>query len=176
MAQQSVFGVQGPFTLTNTLPHTGNGVAIVDKVLGTALVLPMGNVVTELSVRRRGTLNDPNLTAGKSVAVGLQRNTSLGDPATDPRKFTGTPGVLTDDLNAQTVLDPATNNSLEQPFRTFNINLNATTQANGFHTGELRDRTLVSQCAMGDMITSGALSFIIKYKPFSGSVARRHNV
>jgi len=176
MVQQSVFGIQGPFTLTNTLPHSGNGIAIVDKVLGTPLILPMGHVITELSMRRRGTLNDPNLTAGKSVAVGLLRNAGLGDPATDPRKFTGTPGILTDDLNAQTILNQATNNSLEQPFRTFNINLNATTQANGFHTGELRDRTLVSQCAMGASITSGALSFVIKYKPFSGSVVRRHNV
>jgi hypothetical protein len=172
MTTVSLFGVQGPFTTTNTLPHDGNGVPIVDKVTGNNLVLPRGNVVTELSVRRRGTLNDPNLTSGKSVAVGLQRVPAEGDPVTDPRKLTGTPGVLTDDLNAQTIQV----NGADDPFRTFNLNLNATTQSNNFHTGELRDRVLVSQCAMGAEINSGALSYVIKYKPFSGSVARRHNV
>jgi len=174
MTTVSYFGVLGPFTVQAPLPHDGNGMKILDKVTGNPIVLPKGDVLTELSVRRRGTASDPDLTAGKSVAVGLERIIANGDPATDPRMFTGTPGVLTDDLNEDTVLDPAKNNDPNRPFRAFNVNLNATTAPNGVHRAETIDRCIVAQCAMGEEITSGALSFIIKHKPFSRSVARRH--
>lgn len=174
MTTVTLFGVAGPFSMINPLPHDGNGTCINDKVGGTPLALPKGYIVTELSIRRRGTASDPDLTAGKSVAIGLERNPGLGDPATDPRMFTGTPGILTDDLNEDTVLDPAFNNDPKRPFRAFQINLNATTAPNGVHRADTRDRKFVCQCAMGNEITTGSLSFIIKCKPFSGSVARRH--
>lgn len=174
MTTFTYFGVLGPFTQQVPLPHNGNGMKILDKVSGDPLILPRGHVITELSVRRRGTASDPDLTSGKSVAVGLERNLANGDPATDPRMFTGTPGILTDELNEDTVLDPSKNNDPNRPFRAFQVNLNATTAPNGIHRAEIIDRCIVAQCAMGDSITSGALSFIVKLKPFSQSVARRH--
>ena len=173
MTTVTFFGIAGPFSAMSPLPHDGNGVYIVDKVCGTPIVLPRGHIITELAIRRRGTENDPDLTAGKSVAIGLERDPMMGDPATDPRMFTGTPGILTDDLNDDTVLDPNNNNDPRRPFRAFQINLNATTTPNGVHRANTRDRPLVCQCALGNEIDQGSLSFIIKCKPFSSSVAKR---
>lgn len=174
MTTVSLFGVAGPFSLTNPLPSSGNGTRIVDKVTGNALMLPKGYIVTELSVRRRGTFTDPDLTAGKSVAVGLERDPILGDPVTDPRLFTGTPGALTDELNSIIELVPASGSQPDRTFRGFLINLNATQRPDGVQRSALRDRYYVCQCALGSQIDSGALSFLIKHKPFSESVAVRY--
>lgn len=164
MTTQTLIGIAGPFTTTNTLPFGGNGVAVTDKVNGTPLIIPAGHVVTELSIRRRGLASDPALTPGKAVAIGLLRDPALGDPATDPRVFSGTPGVLTDTLND----DAITNHTLDNGFI---INLNATTAPNGTQRAVQRDRTLCVQCGLGPLIDSGSVTLVVKHKPFSKSVA-----
>lgn len=153
MTTQSVFGVAGPFSVTNPL-NFDNEVALVDKVSGRQLVLPAGNVITEIEIQRRGSASDPNLTAGKSIAVGV-----VGDA----RAFTGTPGALTNDLNAD----------LENGEY---VKLNDAADVLGVTRAYTTDQNVVLQCALGSSIISGSVAVILKYKGFSKSVARRHNV
>lgn len=164
MTTQTLIGIAGPFSTTNTLPFNGNGVAVTDKVNGTPLIIPSGHIVTELSVQRLGLSTAPALTAGKAVAVGLLRVPAQGDPATDPRIFSGTPGVLTNTLNADAASSANADNG-------FIINLNATTAPDGTQRAVQRDRTLCVQCGLGSAIDSGGVTIVVKHKPFSKSVA-----
>lgn len=164
MTTETLIGIAGPFSNSNPLPFSGNGVAVIDKVNGTNLVIPAGHVVTEISIRRLGLASSPNLTSGKSVAVGLLRDPAMGDPATDPRIFSGTPGVLTDTLNADAISDHKLDNG-------FIINLNNTTAPNGTQRAVQRDRVLCVQCGLGSSIVEGGVTIVVKHKPFSKAVA-----
>ena len=164
MTTQTLIGIAGPFSVTNPLSYSGNGYAVTDKVNGTNLIIPAGHVVTELSIRRRGLASDADLTAGRSVAIGLLRVPAEGDPATDPRVFSGTPGVLTNTLNDDAITDHKLENG-------FIINLNATTAPDGTQRAVQRDRTLCVQCGLGSEINSGSVTIVVKHKPFSKSVA-----
>lgn len=164
MTTQSLIGIAGPFDGENTLPFDGNGVPVIDKVNGGNLIIPAGHIVTEISVRRLGLSTAPDLTAGKAVAVGLLRDPMEGDPATDPRVFSGTPGVLTDVLNEDAISDHKLDNG-------FVINLNATTAPDGTQRAVRRDRVVCVQCGLGPAITSGGVTLVVKHKPFSKSIA-----
>lgn len=149
MTEQSLFGIAGPFTVASPLASVGNGTPLTDKVRGTNLVLPAGSIITEVQIQKRGD-NTTLLTAGKSVAVGVSGNA---------RVFTGTPGALTDNLNT----------GLEN-YQAVKLN---PTDISGMNTSYTTNQTIVVQCALGVSITSGSVAVVIKYKPYSKSVAKR---
>ena len=164
MTTQSLIGIAGPFTNGNPLSFAGNGFPVIDKVNGGNLILPAGHIVTEISIRRLGLSSAADLTAGKAVAIGLLRDPAMGDPATDPRIFSGTPGVLTDTLNSDAITDHKLDNG-------FIINLNATTAPDGTQRAVQRDRVVCVQCGLGASITNGGVTLVVKHKPFSKSIA-----
>lgn len=152
MTTQSLFGVAGPFTSLDPLLASVE-TPLIDKVSGRNIILPAGSIVTELQIQRRGEPTAELLTAGKAIAVGIEGN---------PRCFTDTPGALTDDLNSE-----------EEDGQI--VKLDPTTSASGLVKADTVDKTVVIQCGMGASVESGSVAVIIKYKPFSKSVARRYN-
>jgi hypothetical protein len=159
MTTTTVHGIAGPFTdvVGNRLePNTE--FELIDKVRKTPLILPAGNEVVEIIMRRRADLGDAtmDLTPGRGIAVGYTGN---------PRVFTGTPGIITDELN---VFDA--NSSV--PYRHF-VRLDPSTTFNRVSEVEQSDQTFVLQSAFGGNVTDGGVSVIIKYKPFPESVAER---
>lgn len=159
MTTETVHGIAGPFTDTpGDRLEPATEYELIDKVEKTPLILPTGNEVVEIIMRRRADLGDVSmdLTPGRGIAVGVNG---------DPRVFTGTPGIITDDLN---VFDAASST----PYRHF-IRLDPSTTFNRVETVYQDDRTFVLQSAFGGNVIDGGVSVIIKYKPFPESVAKR---
>lgn len=155
MTTQSLFGVAGPFTCENPLRYDTE-TQLLDKVRGTPIVLPAGNIVTDIQIQQRGdsvSTASPQLTAGKSIAVGV---------AGDPRAFTGMPGALTDDLR-----DDLENGIY---FRVDQVAADTLGVTRAYTT----DKNVVIQCAMGEKIESGSVAVVVKFRPYSKSVAKRH--
>ena len=151
MTTSTLFGVAGPFTVGAPLSFSAE-TNLVDKVSGLALVLPAGHICTEVQVQLRGTTNADFLTTGKAIAVGI---------AGDVRKFTGSPGVLTDDLNADAETGQV-------------VKIDPTTTANGLMRAETTAKNYVIQCGLGASVIAGSVAVVVKHKPFSKSVALRH--
>ena len=160
MTTYTVFGVAGPFSDTaGERLEPGTEYTLVDKTKQTALTLPAGSIVTELFVRRRGAENETtyDLTAGRGIAVGVNG---------DPRVFTGTPGVSTDELNTY---DVNPDNTL-YPY-VYVAMLNPTQDLFHQTRSYTKNKTFVLQSAFGGNVVNGGVSVVIKYKSFSESVA-----
>lgn len=159
MTTTTVHGIAGPFTNSpgNRLEPTTE-FQLIDKVKKTPLILPTGNEVVEVIIRRRADLGDVSmdLTPGRGVAIGVNG---------DPRVFTGTPGIITDSLN----LFDATSKT---PYRHF-VRLDPSTTFNRVSNVYQDDRNFVLQSGFGGNIINGGVSVILKYKPFPESVAER---
>lgn len=176
MTTNSIFGVAGPFT-----DESGNRLEpniefnLVDKITGQALIVPAGNIVTEIAMRRRAGLGDAetDLTPGRGISVGFEG---------DPRVLIGTPGVITDELNDFVVetfitLDendcPVTNTRDPYIPYTHFLRIDPSTNVVRIQRASHDNRKLVLQSAFGGNVTSGGISVVVKYKPFSDSIAER---
>lgn len=159
MTTQTVFGIAGPFEDNpgDRLEPTTE-FQLIDKVKKTPLILPTGNEVVEIIMRRRADLGDVSmdLTPGRGIAVGVNG---------DPRVFTGTPGIITDALN---VFDSTS----DTPYRHF-VRLDPSTTFNRVSKVYQDDRNFVLQSSLGGNVINGGVSVILKYKPFPESVAER---
>lgn len=161
MTTTTIFGIAGPFSNVagNRLEPTTEFI-LLDKITRSALILPAGNVVTEIAVRRRADQGmSYDLTSGRGIAVGVNSH---------PRLFTGTPGILTNDLN---VLDLTPDNPLI-PYTHF-VKVDPTSNISKLLQTSTQDQTFVLQSAFGGNVIDGGVSVVIKYKPFSDSVADR---
>jgi hypothetical protein len=162
MTTISIFGIAGPF---NDIPgerlEPDTEYQLVDKVTRDPIILPAGNIVTEITARRRADEGDitQDLTPGRSIAVGIEGNARI---------FTGTPGFITDELNDF-------DDDGEIPYNHF-TKLNPTTTIPRIQTTYHNDKNIVLQSAFGGNVIDGGITIIIKYKPFSESIAKRTNV
>ena len=163
MTTHTVFGIAGPF---NDQPEerleAGTEFVLVEKATREPLILPAGNVVIEVSISRRGDSGDitDDLTPGRGISVGIDN---------DPRLFLGTPGAITDELNT---FDTTPDNEFI-PY-TYFMKVDPATAINNMLRSDTRDRTFVLQSSFGGNVTSGGVSVVIKYKPFSVSVVDRY--
>jgi len=176
MTTISIFGIAGPFEdEAGKRLEPDTEFELLDKVKKLPLVIPAGNIVTEIAVRRRADLGDASmdLTPGRGISVGF---------AGDPRVLIGTPGIITDELNefvpevvvtldengcpVETIRDPYV------PYTHF-LRVDPSTNVVRIQRSSQDNRTLVLQSAFGGNVITGGVSVVIKYKPFSESIADR---
>lgn len=163
MTTISLFTVAGPFTdVAGNRLEPATETFLLDKVTKDPIILPAGNIVTEITARRRGDEGDviQDLTPGRGIAVGING---------DARVFTGTPGYITDELNDFDIASTTT------PYNHL-TKLDPSTTVPLIQTTYHEDKNIVLQAAFGGNVTEGGISVIIKYKPFSESIAKRTDV
>lgn len=164
MTTTSIFTIAGPFSdVAGSRLEPGTEYPLVNKVKGTPAILPANCIVTEIAIRRKAPEGNvaSDLTPGRGIAVGVAGN---------PRTFTGTPGVITDFLNAFDLAPedpnvPYIHVAKFVPTEDMFLNSYSNTQ----------NQALVLQSAFGGNVISGGVSVVIKYKPFSDSVAEKFN-
>jgi hypothetical protein len=164
MTTTTIYAVAGPFSdVAGQRLEPMTEYNLVTKVKGVNVVLPANNIITEISIKRKAPDGDAtaDLTAGRGIAIGVSGS---------PRIFTGTPGIITDDLNAYdlTPADPKIpyiHISKFVPTADMFLRSFSSTQ----------NQQIVLQSAFGGNVTSGGVAVIIKYKPFSESVAEKYN-
>jgi hypothetical protein len=173
MTTISVFGIAGPISDTsgNRL-ESNTEYKLLNKVSKTPIVIPAGHIVTEIAMRRRADANT-DLTPGRGISVGFED---------DPRVLIGTPGVITDELNQfvpETFITLDENNcpvtNTREPYVPYThfLRLDPSTNVVRIQRSSHENRTVVLQSAFGGNVTSGGVSVVIKYKPFSDSIAER---
>lgn len=164
MTTTTVFGVAGPFTdVAGNRLEPATEFTLLSKVKLQPVIIPANNIVTEVSIRRKAPEGNVayDLTPGRGIAVGVSGNA---------RAFTGTPGIITDDINAFD-LNPT---NPDYPY-IFASNLLPTNDMFLRSFSSTQNSTVVLQSAFGGNVTSGGVSVIIKYKPISDSVAEKYN-
>lgn len=162
MTTNTVFAIAGPFSnVAGERLEPATEFVLVEKAKRTPVIIPAGNIVTEIAIKRRGDEGDvaDDLTPGRGISCGVDGNARL---------FLGTPGVITDDLNA---FDMTPSNDL-YPY-SYYAKVDPSTDINKFLISNTRDKTLVLQSAFGGNVISGGVSVVVKYKPFSDSTVDR---